>query len=511
MAGSGNDPVGQVHYDATTLQEYCLGQLLPEEEAIIRAHLAECRTCRAVVDEITRLTSRLRSDLHRSLDKAVPSPRLRFDPIAEGWRKPPRRTSLRYRLEGLAPAAPLLLLLVLLTAAFALVAPRSDAMALRGLALPADYAGPPALVAASTDHGLVLVRLDANGAESIAHLPYLTRPAQLRFSHDGAWLAVAQGGALHLLPTGDAGPHMRIPIADGADWSWSPVAPLLAYTDGRGTLSLVDPSAHLETVLVPAGEGARGMPVWSQDGASIAYTAYGTQPAASSSLWRVDPHTGFRTELARDLTAEAALLAPAGWTSDGTVLLAWDRSAPTAGDRPALYRVDAIAHHVEPLHGFAPLQGDALAGSLNALDRVLAAQGETLVLVDLMDGRTRALSLPLPHPQALAWSPTGAWAAAIIPGTPQGKGFYLIAPQRGTVRPIRLPGDGAEKAVVWAGAEHLFVIRQASGRAVSELWSVALTGDQPPQRILTGARLPDIGDPAGWGWEDVLAVRALPG
>lgn len=501
MAGSGNDPVGQVHYDAITLQEYCLGQLLPDEEAIIRAHLAECPACRAVVDDLAHLTGHLHDHLHRSLDQATPSPKLRFDPIAEQWRKPPRRTSVLHRLDKLAPAAPLLLFFVLLAAAFVLIIPRSGAVALRTLELPADYVGPPALVAASTDHGLVLARLDAGGPEPVAHLPYLTRPKRIRFSHNGAWLAVAQGGVLHLLPTGDAGPHMRIPIADGADWSWSPVAPLLAYTDGRGTLSLVQPLTHLKTVLVPAEEGARGQPVWSQDGASIAYTALGTQPAASSSLWRVDPHTGFRTQLARGLATEVALLAPIAWTSDGTALLAWDR--------PALYRVDAVAHHAEPLHGTVPLQGDALTGQLTVLDRVLTVQDERLVLVDLMDGRTRSLALPIPPPQALAWSPTGAWAATILPGAPKGEGLYLVAPQRGTVRPIRLPGGGTEKAVIWAGAEHLFVIRQASGQATSELWSVALTGDQPPQRILTSARLPDIGDPAGWGWDDVLAVHVL--
>ena len=85
-----------------------------------------------------------------------------------------------------------------------------------------------------------------------------------------------------------------------------------------------------------------------------------------------------------------------------------------------------------------------------------------------------------------------------------GRGLYIFTPHEGTVRQIELPSGATEKAVFWAGMEHLFVIRQHD--SASELWIVALTSDTPPHRILTNIPTPA----SGWRWQDVITVQALP-
>ncbi len=501
MAGSGKHPVEQIHYDEITLQEYSLGQLLPEEDEIIRAHLATCAVCRAKAEGVATLDRRLHDDLHAALDSANPSPRLNFDAVKSEWHQPPRRTSWRYRIQEIVPAGPAILLLGLLALAFLLFMPSSGTVALRSLELPHDYAGPPALVAAGTDYGLVLIRLSDGSVKPTARLPYLTRPRNIQFSSDGRWLAVGQGSTLHVIDTADETMHARIDLADGAGWAWSPDAALLALTDGQGQLALFDANTQSSRVMIPAEEEARGVPVWSQDGAAIAY-------ASSQSLWRLDPVTGYRSELVRNPTPDSMLLVPAAWSTDGTVLLAWDQVAAARGTSPALYRVDIVAHRLEQIPGSTLAQGDNLAWPLSAQERVLTAQDNRLVLVNVLDGQQQTVPVQIPRPAALDWAPNGAWAATIVPGAPGGEGLYLYAPQDGELRPITLPGSAEEQAVIWAGAEHLFVIRQTDSGA-SELWSVPLTSGEDPQRVLTNARLPEAGTLGGWQWDNVLAVRRL--
>ncbi|WP_162909957.1 zf-HC2 domain-containing protein [Aggregatilinea lenta] len=502
MAGSGKRPVEQSHYDEITLQEYSLGQLLPEENETIRAHLADCAACRAKAEAVAALGRRLRDDLHGALDAAAPSPKLNFDAIQDEWHRPPRRTSLGYRVQEIVPAGPAGLLLVLLAIAFLLFVPSSGTVALRSLELPGDYDGPPAMVAASTDYGLVLIHLSDKGVKPIMRLSYLTRPQRIAFSPDGRWLAVGQGSTLHVIDTHDETAHARIDLTDGAGWNWSPNGAQLAYTDGTGQLTLFDADTQSSRALIPADESAQGVPIWTGDGSAIAY-------ATGDSLWRLDPATGYRSELVRNPAPDTMLLIPAAWSTDASVLLAWDQVAAARGTSPALYRVDVVAHRLEQIPGSTLAQGDNLAWPLSAQERVLTAQDNRLVLVNVVSGQQQTVPTQIPRPAALDWAPNGSWAATIVAGAPVGERLYLYAPQDGELRPIKLPGGAEEQAVIWAGAEHLFVIRQTQGGA-SELWSVPLTSGDNPQRILTNARQPESGTLGGWQWGNVLAVQSLP-
>jgi hypothetical protein len=502
MAGSGKHPVEQIHYDEITLQEYSLGQLLPEEDEIIRAHLATCATCRVHAEAVAAVARRVQRDLRNTLDNATPSARLNFDTIKAEWHKPPRRTSFLYRLQEIVPAGPAVILLSVLALVFLLFMPSSGTVALRSLELPGGYDGPPAIVAAGTDYGLVLIRLSENEVKPVARLAYLTRPRNIQFSTDGQWVAVGQGSTLHIIATQDETVHARIDITDGAGWAWSPDGAVLAYTDGWGRLALFEAAAQNSREMVPADEGAANVPIWSQDGSAIAY-------ASGDSLWRLDPATGYRSELVRNPAPDSVLLVPAAWSTDGTVLLAWDQVAAARGASPALYRVDVLAHRLEQIPGSTLAQGDNLAWPLSTQERVLTAQDNRLVLVNVIDGQQQTVPAQIPRPAALDWAPNGAWAATIVPGAPGGEGLYLYAPQDGELKPVALPGDASEQDVIWAGPEHLFVIRQTDSGA-SELWSVPLTNGDDPARILTNARQPETGTLGGWQWDNVLAVRRLP-
>ena len=87
--------------------------------------------------------------------------------------------------------------------------------------------------------------------------------------------------------------------------------------------------------------------------------------------------------------------------------------------------------------------------------------------------------------------------------------MYLFALHENELRPVELPGGAGEKAVFWAGAEHLFVIRQPQNTFISELWLVPLTTGEPPQRVLTNLRQPLTGPYNGWRWHDILAAQVI--
>lgn len=75
--------------------------------------------------------------------------------------------------------------------------------------------------------------------------------------------------------------------------------------------------------------------------------------------------------------------------------------------------------------------------------------------------------------------------------------------------PFRYPPDATERAVFWAGPEHLFVVRQAQGRETGEVWLVPLTEGAAPRRIMGGVALPKVGPYNGWRWNDVFAIQVL--
>lgn len=515
MVGNGNHPLNPSHVDEDTLQEYVLGQLLPDQEEQIRQHIAACPVCRAAAADIQLFCRRVSLDLHKELDSTAPGPQLSFERIAPEWRKPPRRVALMFRAQRLVPGASLALLLALFVTAVLVLFPSDDAAALRSLDLIDDYDGPPAVIAASTEHGLVVVRLSAGGSEVVSYLPEIYDPRHLQFSPDGRWLAYQQGRTLYARDLHAGGSSIRFQVHETAEWAWSPDGQMLAYTDGNGQLVVFDTLAQTSRVLVPADESAWGAPVWTADSTQIAYAVVKPLPSADrpytrQGIWRVTVATGYRVELARNPAAGETLLIPAAWGRADTVLLAWDVSAGADGLPPTLYRVDVTAHNLEPLEGYSAAQGTRLAWPVGPQGTALISRQDHLVALQLDETLSETV-LPdsIPWPQALEWAPNGAWFAYTVAGAAGGEGAYLFALEEGELRPIELPGGAAEKAVVWAGAEHLFVIRQPEATSLSELWMVPLTTGEPPQRVMTNMQLPTTGPYNGWRWHDILAAQVI--
>jgi hypothetical protein len=420
-----------------------------------------------------------------------------------------------YRLKELAArTSPALLAACLIMAFLALVA-GSSPISLRSLELIEEYQGPPAVIAAATDHGLVVLRLaKGSPAQVVQHYGTITRPRNLQLAPDGQWFAVQQGGTLHILETRSQGAHVQVAVQETADWSWSPDGQSLAYTDGSGRLAVFDVASQDNRLLVPAAEAAWGMPIWASDGSQIAYASADPLPTASGSrrrqgIWRVTPASGYRIELARNPVPGETLLVPAAWAADDSVLLAWDMGARAVGNFPTLYRITAAAHRIESIEGASPVLGTRLAWPVSIQGTTFIVRDNHLIALHLADQAPQPISDQIPWPSALAWSPNGAWAANVVAGAAEGQGLYLLAPQKGTLRPVELPDGAAERAVFWAGAEYLFVLRQPTNSSVVELWLVSLASGNPPRRVLTNVRLPDTGPYSGWRWQDVLAAQVI--
>lgn len=512
MAGHGDDPVAGKHYDAETLAAYALDQLPIDRAEAVRAHLALCPACRETTAEIAHLAQALERELHQTLETARPSDKLSFERVARGWRTPPRRVSLPRRLTHLATRLAILPLILLLLA-LAFLAPNENSFARRDLGLAKEYSGPPALAAVAFDDGVAIVRLDPAQPGMVRYVAHVDDPTRLSLAPDGRWLAFQRGGTLHLVETRADGIHAKLDLREIAEWAWSPDSATLAYTDGSGRLVAFDLASQTHTVLVPAGERAWGEPQWSADSMQIAYAVAPSLSGDSSggsaqSIWRVDPATGYRVELARNPAPDTSLLAPAAWLDRDTLLLAWDARASVQGDQSALYRVDVNARQTVSLEAAAPAQGDQLAWPISPEGHGLALRGHRLVTLDLTTGRARAMPEPLQTPVAAEWAAGGAWLAAIVPGQRGGDGLFLYAPDNGRVMPVRLPAGASEKAVWWAGPEHLFVLRQPDGASRLELWLVSIPGDQAPQRLIANISLPEPG-PDGWQWHDAVAVRPV--
>ena len=507
MVSTGNDSLE--HYDDLTLEEYTLGQLLPEAEERIRQHLQVCGACRARVAELHHLQQDMANTLHHLLDDAAPGPDLSFDKIAAEWHKPPRRLNLAYRLQQVVPNAPLLTLVALLIVAVAVMLPVDGSSSLASLGVLDEYAGPPAVVAAATEEGLVVVRLSDMGSEVIIHLGHITHPRNIQFSADGAWLAFQQGDTLHVVNVYDPAQSYRMVVGETADLAWS--GRTLAYTDGLGQLALFDAASAEQHVLVPADEGAWGLPVWSADGTQIAYAVVDPLPDAGAvqerqSIWRVDVQSGYRVELARNTDPEA-LLIPTAWAGNNRTLLAWDMNAGVTHDTPALYRVDVAGHQIVPVGGVSLARGARLAWPVSSQGMTLTMEQGRLTALDLNNGVRSVIPDQMLWPQDMQWAPNGAWMAYTVIGVAEGQGVYLYALDEAESRHIELPAGAVEKCVIWAGAEHLFVVRQSSDSGLLELWMVSLTTGDAPQRIMTNLRLPQSGPYMGWRWQDVLNTQ----
>jgi hypothetical protein len=171
--------------------------------------------------------------------------------------------------------------------------------------------------------------------------------------------------------------------------------------------------------------------------------------------------------------------------------------------------VDAAAHQIDRLNATSVAQGTRLAWPASPQGRAFAIRDGYLVALDLVNQTRRTIPGQIPWPNSLEWAPNGAWTAYLVSGTAEGKGLYLFAPQDAALRPISLPGGASEKAVLWAGLEYLFVLRQPADATGVDLWLVPLTQDDPPRRIMSNIRLPETGPYSGWRWQDVLATQVV--
>jgi hypothetical protein len=132
-----------------------------------------------------------------------------------------------------------------------------------------------------------------------------------------------------------------------------------------------------------------------------------------------------------------------------------------------------------------------------------------LFALDLQHQTRIPLPEQIPWPQTMRWTSNGAWMVYTVTGAAEGRGLYTFALDDQELHQITLPEGAQEKAAFWAGAEHLFVVRQAPNADYCELWLVSLTTDTPPQRILTHMRLPETQIYNGWRWGDVVANQVL--
>ncbi|NDJ76105.1 MAG: hypothetical protein GYB65_07585 [Chloroflexi bacterium] len=514
MVSNGNHPLAP-HYDDLTLEEFVLGQLLPDEEQAIRQHLAVCPSCRSTVTTIQALCRDVQSALYQTLDNAQPGPNLSFDTISTQWRTPPRRVTWLYRLQQqVVLSASTTLLIVLFVLAFLLLVPSDHPTMLGNLEIIEEYSGPPAVIAANTDQGLVVVQLRTNDTQVVKQFDHITQPRDMAFSPDGHWLALQQSYTLHIIETVDAGISVRIPIREGAAWAWSPDSQSLAYTDGTGQLAVFDVTAQVNRTMVPAAENAWGLPVWTADSSQLAYAASFPLPTETGvrvrqSLWRVSLSSGYRVELARNPAPAETLLVPTAWIDDDAALVAWDMAAVATGRFPTLYQVDVAAHQVAELLAQSLTQGVRLAWPVSAQDTAMALCDGQLTLLNMQDDTRQPITVQIPLPFTLAWSPNGAWAAYIVPSQIEGGGLYAYAPQDSTLRAVQLPAGATEKAVYWADAEHVFVVRQAVDKPVTELWLASVTADEPPQRIISDVVIPSSDAYSGWRWQDVMATQVL--
>lgn len=494
------------HLADLVLEEYVLGQLPANQEAMVRQHIDQCPWCRARVVKLRAFCGRLAADLQHDLEAASPQAPLSFDPIARQWREPRRRA---WRV----PVPAVLALGLLVWLALSLLS-KGGASALRALAVPQDYDGPSAVVAAVTSDGLVVMRLGVGESRLERRFSYVTHPANLQISPDGEWLAFAQDSTLHVVATRTHGPHVQLPLHELADWAWSPAGEALAFTDGMGQLWVFDCQTQANVLLVPAEESAWGKPVWSQDGAQIAYAVARPLPlvageAPYQSLWRVDVRSGLRVELARHSPANGALMVPALWLSSGESLIAWEMLAGAEGGMATLYRVDVNGHSLMSLGGQVPAQGMTPLWPIGPQARLLSWQDHGPVVWYLAEGRRLALSVQTSWLQTMDWSPNGLWLAYTVGGAPEGQGVYTYAIEGAIVRPAPLPAGATERMVTWGGLEHLFVVRQPARSNTGELWLVPLAEGETPRRLMGRLRLPGPGPYNGWRWNDVVAIRVL--
>lgn len=519
MARHGDHSLGETHthqghYDSATLAAYALDQLPAAQNQEIGQHLAECAICRIVVAAEQDLAHSIADELHRTLGTSFPGPGMSFGPIAQVWRKTPRRVMLAHRLERLLSGFALVPLALLLVLAAVTLAPSRDTRALRALNVTRDYSGPPTLVALALEDGIAIVRLAPERSQIVRTVRHVRDVSSLDFAPDGRWLAFRRGGMLNVVEIVTGGAHFKLPVRAAGKWAWSPDGGVLAYTDGGGQLLTFAPQSQMHSVLVPASEGAWGNPVWSTDGRQIAYAvgAAGRLGSAldvgTQAIWRVERATGYRVEIVHNPAPQIRLLVPTAWPKSGTLLATWDALTGAPGSRTVFYRIDLLQRPAAPLAVDSLAREDRRAWLVSTKNAPPALSTNRLSALPLPVELAGAVSIHFPAPITVNWAPGTARLATVVPGQAAGEGLFVYAVDAEQIVSVPLPGETPVEAAYWAGPEHLSVIRRPDGAAHAELWLAPANGDETPLRLVTNLPLPHT---ASWTWRDVLAARVIDG
>lgn len=271
----------------------------------------------------------------------------------------------------------------------------------------------------------------------------------VRFSHDGRWIAFAEGRIVRA-----AGGTVQSPLGQLSAWQWSPSTNLLAGVTSGGGVALGGPS-EAPRMLLPDGTDA-GHVAFSPNGRSLAIDVGGDRvevldvaDGRAATIYRVTPGTNARPEVA-------------GWSPDGRWVLFFSRFPGKEG---------------VPLNA-APAGGGAWA---NVFDPVLPYAdflswcGGQLVLAGgakrtpsegnqiLISGppRWRFHNLSLDFSRSWIWpscSPNGRWVVATAtPNRPE------IPPGHGPRSMWLLSTDGKRRARLTSAARTAYELPRWSG------------------------------------------------
>lgn len=245
--------------------------------------------------------------------------------------------------------------------------------------------------------------------------------APVRFSHDGRWIAFAEGRIVRA-----AGGTVQSPLGQLNAWQWSPSTNLLAGVTPGGGVGVGGP-AEAPRMLLPDGTEA-GHVAFSPNGRSLAIDVGGDRvevldvtDGRAATIYRVTPGTNAPPEVA-------------GWSPDGRWVLFFSRYPGKAGvplnAAPAEGGAWAnVFDPVLPYRDFLSWCGNRLLLSGGA--KSVPSEGNQILLSG--PPRWRFLNLSVDFSRSWIWpscSPNGRWVVAIAtsnrPETPPGHGVRAV-------------------------------------------------------------------------------------
>ena len=282
---------------------------------------------------------------------------------------------------------------------------------------------------------------------------------QVRFSHDGNWVAFGDGA---IVPAG--GGNVQSPAGQLSNWQWSPRDDVLAGVTAGGGVVVGGPDED-RRVLLKDGSGA-GHVAFSPDGRSLEVDLNGDRIAvvdvvdgATTTVYRVSPGTKAPPQVA-------------GWSPDGRWVTFFSRFPGQPGVPLNTVPADGgdwvnVFDPVLPYDDFLSWCGRRLA--LSGGGDQSPSEGNQILVSGPPDWRYHNLSADFTRSWIWpACSPGGRWIAATAtpngPESPPGRGIralWLLATD-GTHR-ARLtgPGNAAYEAARWsADGRFLLVVRR---------------------------------------------------